>query len=129
MDLRDEIGTKGDKKHAKREAKARLKHKYYWVHKEEDILFNFMKAVYNILNNQDKMTTKHSYHIRCVPDLDKGFCDMRRRPCACNACFENSPNPGYLTWIKPSNHLMLLNTEHVSTLPSYMVIINGILPN
>ena len=29
LDLRDEIGTKGDKKHAKREAKARLKHKYY----------------------------------------------------------------------------------------------------
>ena len=27
--LRDEIGTKGDKKHAKREAKARLKHTYY----------------------------------------------------------------------------------------------------
>ena len=33
LDLRDEIGTKGDKKHAKREAKARLKHKYYWIHK------------------------------------------------------------------------------------------------
>ena len=27
LDFRDEIGTKGDKKHAKREAKARLKHK------------------------------------------------------------------------------------------------------
>ena len=27
MDLSDEIGTKGDKKHAKREAKARLNHK------------------------------------------------------------------------------------------------------
>ena len=26
LDLRDEIGTKGDKKHAKREAKACLKH-------------------------------------------------------------------------------------------------------
>ena len=26
----DEIGTKGDKKHAKREAKAHLNHKYYW---------------------------------------------------------------------------------------------------
>ena len=34
LDLRDEICTKGDKKHAKREAKARLKHKYYWVYKE-----------------------------------------------------------------------------------------------
>ena len=34
LDLCDEIGTKGDKKHAKREAKAHLNHKYYWVHKE-----------------------------------------------------------------------------------------------
>ena len=29
MDLCDEFGTKGDKKHAKHEAKSRLKHKYY----------------------------------------------------------------------------------------------------
>ena len=29
LDLRDENGTKGDKKHAKCEAKSRLKHKYY----------------------------------------------------------------------------------------------------
>ena len=34
LGLRDEIGTKGDKKHEKREAKARLKQKYYWIHKE-----------------------------------------------------------------------------------------------
>ena len=33
LDLRDEIGTKGNKKHEKRESKARLKHKYYWIHK------------------------------------------------------------------------------------------------
>ena len=51
LDLRDEIGTKGDKKHAKREAKARLKHKYYWIYKEEDTLFNGMKDVYKMLNN------------------------------------------------------------------------------
>ena len=29
LDLCDEIGTKGGKKYAKREAKARLNHKYY----------------------------------------------------------------------------------------------------
>ena len=29
LDLCDEIGTKGDKKHANHEAKARLNHKYY----------------------------------------------------------------------------------------------------
>ena len=67
LDLHDEIGTKGDKKHAKREAKARLKHKYYWIHKEEDTLFNGMKAIYNILNNKDKMSMKQFYHIRCDP--------------------------------------------------------------
>ena len=33
LDLRGGIGTKGDKKHAKREAKALLKHKYYCIHK------------------------------------------------------------------------------------------------
>ena len=58
LDLRDEIGTKGDKKHAKREAKERLKKKYYWIHKEEDTLFNGMKAVYKIPNNKDKVSMK-----------------------------------------------------------------------
>ena len=33
LDLCDEIGIKGDKKHAKYKAKAILKHKYYWVNK------------------------------------------------------------------------------------------------
>ena len=45
LDICDEIGTKGDKKHVKREAKACLKQKYYLVHKEEYTLFNNMKAV------------------------------------------------------------------------------------
>ena len=45
LDLRDEIGTKGDKKHVNREAKSSLKHNYYWVNKEEDTLFNGMKAI------------------------------------------------------------------------------------
>ena len=34
LDISDKIDTEGDKKHVKREAKALLKHKYYWVHKE-----------------------------------------------------------------------------------------------
>ena len=59
LDIRDEIVTKGDKKHAKRKAKALLNHKYYWVSKEEDIFFNSIKAIYNILNNEDKVTMKH----------------------------------------------------------------------
>ena len=93
LDRCDEVGTKDDKKHAKREAKPRLKHKYYWVHKEEEIIFNGMKAVYKILYNQDKVTTKHFYHIRCDTDLGKGFCDMRRIPCACTGCYEQLSNP------------------------------------
>ena len=40
----------------------------------------------------------------------------------------NSPNPGYLTWIKPYNHVMLSNQKHVSNLLSYVDIINGIFP-
>ena len=75
LDLRDEIGTKGDKKHAKHEAKSRLK-KNCWVHKYEDIIFNSIKAVYKIINNQDKVTMKHFYYIRCDTDLHQGFCDM-----------------------------------------------------
>ena len=67
LDLRDEIGTKGDKKHEKSEAKALLKHKYYCIHKEEDTLFNGMKSVYNILNNKYKVSMKHFYHIICYP--------------------------------------------------------------
>ena len=59
LDLRDEIGTKGDKKHAKREAKARLNNKYHWIYKEEDTIFNGMKAVYKILNNRNKVSMKH----------------------------------------------------------------------
>ena len=93
LDLHDEIGTKGDKKHEKREAKVHLNHKYYWVHKEEDILFNGMKDVYKILNNQDKVTITFFYHIRCDPDLDEVFCDMQQIPCACTGCVEQLSNP------------------------------------
>ena len=93
LDLCDEIGTKSDKKYAKSEAKARLKHKYYWIHKEEDTLFNGMKAVYKILNDKDKVSMKHFYHIRCDHELVEGFCDMRRIPCACSGCVEQLSKP------------------------------------
>ena len=52
-----------------------------------------MKDVYKITNNQDKVTMKYFYHIRCDPDLGKGFCAMRRIPCACTGCVEKLPNP------------------------------------
>ena len=54
-----------------------------------------MKSVYNILNNQDKVTMQHFYHIICNPDLDKGFYAMRHITCACIGCVEQLPN----TWL------------------------------
>ena len=52
------------------------------------MIFNGMKAVYKILNNQDKVKMKHFYHIRCDPGSDKGFCAIQSIPCACNGCVE-----------------------------------------
>ena len=52
-----------------------------------------MEAVYNILNNQDKMTMKQFYHIIYDTDLCEDFCAMRRIPCACNGCVEQLSNP------------------------------------
>ena len=45
------------------------------------------------MNNQDKVTMKHSCHIRYDPDLDKGFCAIRHIPCACTGCVEQLSNP------------------------------------
>ena len=36
---------------------------------------------------------KHFYHIICDPDLDEGFCAMRRIPCACTGCVEQLSKP------------------------------------
>ena len=88
-----------------------------------------MKAVYKILNNQDKVTTKHFYHIICDPDLDEGFCDMRRITCACTGCVEQLFNPWLTNLEKPYNQVMLSNPKHAITLPYYVAIINVIFPN
>ena len=90
---RDSIGTTGDKKHAKREAKARLKGNFYHVHHDDDLLYNGIKATYKILDNRDRVKLKDFYHIRCDPDLGQGFCAMRRIPCACIACVTQLSHP------------------------------------
>ena len=41
----------------------------------------------------------------------------------------NFPNLVYLTWIKPYTHIMISIPKHVNTLPYYVAIINGILPD
>ena len=64
LGLHDGIGTKGDKTHIKREAKSRLNHKYYWVNKEDVILFNGIKDIYNSLNSRYTVIMKTIYHIR-----------------------------------------------------------------
>ena len=51
-----------------------------------------MKAVYNILNNSDKVTMKQFYCIICDPGLGEGFWDMLIIPCACNGCVEKLSN-------------------------------------
>ena len=51
-----------------------------------------MTAVYSILNNQDKVTMKHFYHIICDPDLDEGFYAMRQITFACSGCVEQLSN-------------------------------------
>ena len=52
-----------------------------------------MKDVYKILNNQDKVTMKHFYHIRCDPDLYEGFCAMRHILCAFIGCVDQLSKP------------------------------------
>ena len=88
-----------------------------------------MKAVYKILNNKDKVSMKQFYHIRYDPELGKGFCAIRRIPCACSGCVEKLSKPWWPNLEKHNNHVMLSNQKHVSTLQSYRAIINGILPN
>ena len=60
-----------------------------------------MKSVYKILDNQDKVTMKYFYHIRCDPDLDRCFCDMWRIHCACTGCVEKLSNPWLPSLGKP----------------------------
>ena len=88
-----------------------------------------MKAVYKILNNKDKVSMKHFYHIRCYSELGEGFCACGGYLVLVLGVLSNSPNSGYLTWEKPNNQVMLSNQKHVSTLQSYGAIINGIFPN
>ena len=52
-----------------------------------------MKAIYNILNNQDKVTMKHFYRIRCDPDLGEVSFDMQHISCSCTGCVEQLTSP------------------------------------
>ena len=54
-----------------------------------------MNAVYKILDNQEKVTMKHFFHIICYPYLDKGLCVIQNVPSACTGCVEKLSN----TWL------------------------------
>ena len=72
---------------------------------------------------------KHFYHIRCDPELGEGFYAMRRIPFDSSRFVEQLSKPWLPNLEKRNNHVMLSNQKHVSTLQSYMDILNGILPN
>ena len=63
-----------------------------------------MKAIHNILNNQDKVTMKHFYNIRFGPGLGEGFCYMRHDPYDCTGCVEQLSNP----WLPNSDKTLQL---------------------
>ena len=52
-----------------------------------------MKAIYKILNNPDKVTIKHFYHIRCDHDLDNCLCPMQSIPFDCTGFVEKLSKP------------------------------------
>jgi hypothetical protein len=118
---RDTIGTTGDKKHAKREAKARLKSTFYHVHDDKDLLYNGIGATYKILDNRDKVKLKMFYHIRCDPDLGQGFCAMRRIPCACNACVQQLSHK----WMPNTDKLLQPRYAIEPPLCKYSAILHG----
>ena len=84
---------------------------------------------FKLPNNQDKVKMKHFYHIKCDYNLDKVSVLCNAYLVLVIGVLNNSPNPGYPNWIKPSNHVILSNLKHVGTLPSYVAIINGLLKN
>ena len=72
-----------------------------------------MQDVYNILNNQDKVTMKQFYHIGCDTDLEEGFCDMRHVSCDCNRCVEQLSNPCLTNWDKTLQPRYSIETKNM----------------
>ena len=60
-----------------------------------------MNDVYKIMNNQDKVTMKHFYHIICAPNLDENLFAMRRIPWTFTGCVEQLYNPWLTNFDKP----------------------------
>ena len=72
---------------------------------------------------------KQFFHIICDHDLDKGFCDMQWMSCACTGCVEQLSKPWLPNLYKTLQPRYAIEPKNVSTLPYYVSIIYGILPN
>ena len=70
-----------------------------------------MKAVYKILNIQDKVTMKHFYRIRCNPDLEKVLCAIQQITFACTGCGKKLSKPWLPNLDKTLQPRYIIKTE------------------
>jgi hypothetical protein len=87
-------GVKSDAKYAKREASAALKIRNYHVQKGEDVQFEGIKMEAQIPKSKHTYNgLTVMYNLRADPDLGVGRIALRRIPCACSKCTEQTNKP------------------------------------
>lgn len=84
-------GVKGDMKHAKREASAKLKMRHYHVQNPDDVKYKHIGFVAEKLTAGVLMMD--CYNIRADPGLGLGVVALRRIPCACQGCLGQLSQP------------------------------------
>ena len=80
-----------------------------------------MKDVYNVLNNQYKVTMKQFYHIRCDPDIGEGLFAIQCIPCACTGCVGQL----YNTWLPNRDKTPKLRYDIKPETCKYSSILHG----
>lgn len=90
-----ESGVKGQSKHAKREAAAKMKCRTYHVTTKDDAIFSSicMGAAKNKSLDGKNNGLRARYNIRTDPDLGLGRAALRRVPCACQSCIDQMQLP------------------------------------
>jgi hypothetical protein len=84
-------GVKGDKKHAKREANAKMQMRHYHIQEKKDV--KYTNVTFKAKGLPDDTNHSHCYNIRADWELGLAFVAMRRIPCACEACLEQLKQP------------------------------------
>lgn len=88
-------GVKGQTKHAKREAAAKLLCRCYYTMSMDDVLFSSLCM--GVAKNPSLEGTHNGirgrYNIRADPDLGLGRAALRRVPCACDSCITQMQEP------------------------------------